>query len=253
MKKKEYSSGAIVLIYVRYLLPIFFFVVSLGMMRIDCLEYSTNSVPISTTELFNNAWSTVRYYLFSGNNTEATQKSFSEFVVVLLPVLVILFIIGAVSSIAVAFFAIRHISDPTRENDIARMWFITFIPNRIVACLLYSLTLPLLFLPRIMLLIYKNILQQEYTLKSNAAEPWIWGLVFVAITVILSIVCAESEKNIGIDVFKKREKRIIKEVEYNSVENDDPLNDEEIAKRAKQAEIIKMLLDKDNDHKNDLE
>lgn len=196
------------LIVVRYALPILFCCAMIGVFFIPCAQFSTadgTNSPISGAELFDNSWYHVREYLFSGGATEASQERFCQIMLGLLIALAILFALGAASTVIVAFFAFRFMADPERGlSDTARLWFVSVIPNRIVVCALQALTLPVLFLTRMMVPLYDKVMHTSVLLNVTSAEPWVYGLILFGVSVALSVVSAHFEKKLGLDVFKKR-------------------------------------------------
>ena len=256
-RKKKREIPAIV--YLRYVLPIIFCVLMIVVTFIPCLRYSTTggvNERISSAELFENSWDQVRDYLFSGGEKKPAEERFSQVMLVLLILLAVLFAIGVLSTVIVAYFAFRHISYPDRKNDVERMWFITIVPNRIAVCILQGLTLPLLFLSRMIAPLYDVIMNVDVLVDVNFPEPWVWGLILIAVSVVLSVVSAGIEKEAGVDVFKKRERTIVKTIEYESDDDEKPhyKTDEERMyadmqrrSREEQAERIRKLLNKDAD------
>ena len=253
-KIKRKKRLKLVFIYVRYILPILFCVLMISSTFIPCLQFSTTdgtNEPISSSELFVSSWNTVRNYLFSGEETKPEQESFAKILLVSLIVMTVLFVIGSLSAVIVAIFAIRYIAAPDSGDDIPRMWFISIVPNRIVSGILYSLTLPLLFLSRIIIPLFDGM-NIDVLLKVKAPEPWVFGLVGLALTVILSIITSYWEKDMGIDVFKRRKAKVtvIERKDLPKAEEKTRELDEETERYKKeQAERIRALFG-DNDNKD---
>ncbi len=204
-RKKKVSEGKCILIGIRYILPIAFAIASLAVMFIPCLQYSTtegtNDV-MSSAELFSQAWEYVREYLFSGGDTEGATEMFAWAMLIWLISTALLYVVGLISSVIVAICALRYVSYPDDKDQI-RLYFVTAIPNRIVVCVLYALTLPLLFLSRISIPFF-DMMDVDVLLNVTFLEPWGFGLIFLAITIILSVISAYFEKQLGRNVFKKR-------------------------------------------------
>lgn len=250
-----------ILIYARYVLPIVFCFAMIGTTFVPCLKYLTYAVdgtnaPISSADLFQSSWDTVRTYLFSGGETKPDEEKFAKILLVLLIVIVILFALGFISTVITAICAFRYMYAPDDGSDVIRMWFITIIPNRIVTCLLYALTLPLLFLSRMVIPLFDGM-DIEVLLKVSAPEPWVWGLIFFGITVALTIISSFFEKDMGLNVFKKRIPTVIVKEREDSDDGAfviEPKTEEERIEyearkreREEQNELIRKLLsNKDN-------
>ena len=111
-------------------------------------------------------------------------------------------------------------------------------------------------LSRMIAPLYDVIMNVDVLVDVNFPEPWVWGLILIAVSVVLSVVSAGIEKEAGVDVFKKRERTIVKTIEYESDDDEKPhyKTDEERMyadmqrrSREEQAERIRKLLNKDAD------
>jgi len=262
MSRKRSEGGILALVYIRYLLPIIMCAALIGVMFIPCLSYSTvegTQSEISAAELVENSWDQVRSYLFATSEREITQERFSWTVLILLPVLVLLFIVGSLSALAVAACALAYVSNWQFRKTEVGIWFITIIPNRIVACALHACVLPLMFYSRIIIPLYDKIMHVDVLLNVSFPEPWVWGLIAIALTVALSVISSYFEKKYDIDPFKKRVPPAVRVIDPEGDESDDseyvPKNEAERIyyeqqkkSREEQAELIRRLLSK-NDEK----
>ena len=264
MSKKSKKNAKIALIYIRYLLPVALCLLLVASTLIPCLSYSTiegTQKEISAAELMQNSWDQVRAYLFATADTEVTQERFSWTVIILLPVLTALFVVGIVSTVVTAVMALLYINNVEFRKSIERIRFITVIPNRVVACLLQILVFPLLFYSRLIIPLYDKIMHVDVLLNTSFPEPWVWGIAVIAVTVIMSVISANFEKELGIDPFKKIITPVISgdssEADEKGSEISEPVFKTEAERRyyenqkkarEEQAELIRKLLNK-NDEK----
>ncbi len=263
MKHTNNRNVKIAFIYIRYLLPILLCALLIGTLFIPCLSYSTvegTQKEISSAELFGNSWDQVRAYLFATSEREVTQERFSWTVLILLPILVLLFAVGVISAVIVAIVALMYINDHEFRKSNARIWFVTIIQNRIVSCILQGLILPLLFYPRMIILLYDKIMNIDVLLNVSFPEPWIWGLVFVAVIIIMSSVSCRFEQDMGVDPFKRIAPPIVRVIDRED-EDDEPADAEPVFKsdservyyeqqmraRREQEELIRRLLNKNDE------
>ena len=260
-KKRKSNDGYRALVYIRYILPIIFCIAIWCITFVPCLAFATGgnapAEPISLRELFGNSWENVRVYLFSGGEQSPALHGFSVKMLTVLIVFFVLFAVGFISTFVVAFSVFSFFS---KRNRRSRAWlaFITFIPNRIVVCILQGFTLPLLFLPRLVIPMYKTM-GEAVTLTTTGIEPMIWGIVFFAVSVVLSIVSSFVEKRIDLDAFD-RPKELSEETETDISEEDYTpsytrgrayVNDEADKKtKSEQEELIKTLLGNDKEENN---
>lgn len=263
-KKKNNNTAKMTLIYIRYLIPVALCLAVMGTLFIPCLQYSTvegTQSKISAAELMENSWDQVRAYLFATSEREITQERFSWTVLILLPLLILLFCIGVISSVAVAIGALRYINDIGYRKTDARIWFITILPNRIVVCILQLFILPMLFYSRLMVPLYAKILHMGILLNTSFPEPWVWGIIACAVIILLSIISARFEKELDADPFKKIAPPVIRVVDRDSEESEkkEPVFKDEAERiyyenqkraRDEQAERIKKLLNKNDEEEN---
>ena len=256
-RKNANKTWQTVFVYLRYILPPIFCVIALGTMFVTCLQYATvagHNAPLSSAELFSNSWEQVRDYLFSGGKVEAKQETFAYVMLAWLIISAALWIVGAFSTVVTAVFAVRYMNYPDDKDGIT-LGFIAAVPNRIVVCVLQGLTLPVLFLSRIIIPMY-GIMDVDVLLNVSAPEPWVWGLIFYGVSIVMSVISAVFEKNSGADLFKKRivrESRMPKvrdtdEGEYTSMFSTETDTDDRT--KEERAEMIRRLLNKDKDESN---
>ena len=249
-------------IYIRYLLPIVLCALLIGSMFISCLSFSTvegTQREISEAELLNNTWEQVRAYLFANNDKEVTQESFAWTALILIPILVLLFTVGVLSSVVVAVVAVMYINNPEFRKSDTRIWFITLLPNRIVACVLQALVLPLLFYSRIIILLYDKIMNVDVLLNLSFPEPWVWGLIAVLTVCVTSAVSAGFERELGCDTFKKIDPPIVKVIDPEDSQEEEKHEpqfkteseriyyENQMRAREEQAEYIRKLLNKNDE------
>lgn len=257
--RKNRDRWRIVLIHIRYLLPPFLCLMLVALMLIPNLRYSTASGTqgeVSLLELLDNSWYQVRQNLFGGGDITSLEESFSWLIIALIPILSFLFVSGVVSTFAVAVGALLYVNSREFRRTEGRVWFVTLIPNRVVALILQGLTLPLLFYSRMLIPIYRNVLKIDVLLNVSFPEVWVFGLVFLALTIALSVWSERYEKDMGVDSFKKITSPIVKVVDREGVDETprEPVFKTEAEReyyerqkqvREEQAALIKRLLNKD--------
>ena len=262
MNNNKIKNAKTAVIYVRYILPVALCLLLIGAMFISCLSYSTvegTQGEISEAELLSNTWEQTRTYLFGNSDREATQESFSWTAVILIPALVLLFAAGVLSSVIVAAGAILYINYPEFRKSDTRIWFVTFFPNRIIVCILQALVLPLLFYSRITILLYDKIMNVDVLLNVSFPEPWVWGLISVAMICALSAVSAKFERELGCDTFKKIDSPIVKVIDPEDSQEEEKHEpqfkteseriyyENQMRAREEQAEYIRKLLNKNDE------
>ena len=94
------------------------------------------------------------------------------------------------------------------------------MPNRAVLCIYSALTLPLLFIPRIMPLLYNSILNYHTELICQPFDMIIVHLVIFAITVATVFVSAAFERREGINLFARYKEEDVED-EPDEVEEQD--------------------------------
>ena len=195
------------LIYIRYIFPVALIVLSFLLMLVPCYSYTTADTgaqaSISLCELLDNARVEVCKYLFETTGSrDAGTMAFSRTVLGLLIGFSVLFATAAVASVYVLISAIRYFKNP-EDRSTARILFITFFPNRIVTFAVQALIFPMLAFPRIMVLLYENILQYHVTLSLSFPDPLILAFALYVASIVLSVMSASRETAQGMNPFSR--------------------------------------------------
>ena len=245
--KKNTQRG---FIYFRYLLPIFVAVIMMILGFVPCYRFVTADTgikqAISANELLSNSWDTVREYLFGNGEQVQVTADFAGTLFGMIIVFWLLFAIGVASAVYAAYVAFCFFSDGRRESK-RRILFVTLAPNRIVLSIYYLLTLPLLFLPKILPFLYDGILKYHVEL---ICEPFdiVWVDVALVIAVIAVIfVSAQYETTCEMNVFVRYrdiEKDDEYEEQYAELKDEDIFSEMDRKTREEQNERILRLLDR---------
>ncbi len=239
------------LVYLRYILPVASVCAIVALMFIPCYSYITADAgineAISLWELLGNSWNTAREYLFGSGEKLAVTTSFARTLLVLIGALLLLFVIGFVSTVYTAVTAFRYFSNGCRDSK-ATTLFITLVPNRAVLCIYHATVLPLLLLPRIMPLLYKNILSYYVELNTAPFDIVIIAAAVYAINVAVIAACSRLEVSVQMNIFKKRsvsDDCIISDEETETdIMTDEPYERMSQAEKREQTERIMRLLEK---------
>lgn len=240
-------------IYFRYILPIITPIISLVLMLVPCYRYATANEglrqPISAWTLIGNAWDTVREYLFGSAEKMQVTSDFAGTVLGMIMLFAVLFAIGFGFSVYTAVTAFRFFSDGCSESR-AKILFITLVPNRAVLCIYSALTLPLLFIPRIMPLLYNSILNYHTELICQPFDMIIVHLVIFAITVATVFVSAAFERREGINLFARYKEEDIEDEPDEAEEQDEEDAYTAVDRRAREEQnerILRLLGQSQND------
>ena len=240
-------------IYFRYILPIITPIISLVLMLVPCYRYATANEglrqPISAWTLIGNAWDTVREYLFGNAEKMQVTSDFAGTVLGMIMLFAVLFVIGFGFSVYTAVTAFRFFSDGCSESR-ARILFITLVPNRAVLCIYSALTLPLLFIPRIMPLLYNSILNYHTELICQPFDMIIVHLVIFAITVATVFVSAAFERREGINLFARYKEEDVEDEPDEVEEQDEEDAYTAVDRRAREEQnerILRLLGQSQND------
>lgn len=195
------------LIYVRYIFPVALIVLSFLLMLVPCYSYTTADTgaqaAISLCELLDNARVEVCKYIFETTGSrDAGTMAFSRTVLGLLIGFSVLFAVATAAAVYVLVSAIRYFKNPA-DRSTARILFITLFPNRIATFAVQALIFPLLAFPRIMVLLYENILQYHVTLSLSFPDPLILVCVLYVASIALSVVSASRETALGMNPFSR--------------------------------------------------
>ena len=240
-------------IYFRYILPIITPIISLVLMLVPCYRYATANEglrqPISAWTLIGNAWDTVREYLFGNAEKMQVTSDFAGTVLGMIMLFAVLFAIGFGFSVYTAVTAFRFFSDGCSESR-AKILFITLVPNRAVLCIYSALTLPLLFIPRIMPLLYNSILNYHTELICQPFDMIIVHLVIFAITVATVFVSAAFERREGINLFARYKEEDVEDEPDEAEEQDEEDAYTAVDRRAREEQnerILRLLGQSQND------
>ena len=205
MKKRT----RIKLIYIRYILPPVMLVLTLLSMLIPSYRYAIDGKldePLSPFKILSNGFDTARKVVFATTEQDAAELLFSQTAMAMIIAFWALFLIAfavAVYSAAVVLYYIKSDDEAAREKS--RTLFITLIPNRIVLCALQMLAVPLALFPYLLPYLYKSIWGQRIGMALVLVPD---ALIVVALTVVttvtLCILSSFCEKELDVDVFRKR-------------------------------------------------
>lgn len=248
------------LVYLRYILPVASVCAVVALMFIPCYSYITADTgineAISLWELLGNSWNTAREYLFGSGEKLAVTKSFARTLLVLISALLLLFVIGFASAVYTAVTAFRYFANGCRDGK-ATTLFITLVPNRTVLCIYHAMILPLFLLPRIMPMLYKNILSYYVELNAAPFDIAVIAAAVYAINVAVIAVGSRLEVSAQMNIFKKR--RASDDGVSSDTENgtdiitDDPYERMSQAEKREQTERIMRLLEKYRDGEDEEE
>lgn len=211
-KAKRKADKKRIFVYIRYLFPVFSLFVTVISMFIPCYLYTTSAgvsdKVYSLSGLVGAYWKPVCDTLFrSTGEIEPATLQFSKNFMIVFVIGVVLFTVAAISTVYVTVNAFKYFNDPKDKSN-SRMLFLTLTPNRIVVSVLQLLSLPLLFFPRYMVILFKNILHEPLTITLTFAEPIIIGVALYVICIILYFVSVSVERDVDMDPFKKHITRI---------------------------------------------
>lgn len=186
--KKSTRRG---LVYFRYILPVATAVGFFALMFIPCYRFITAdtgvNLPISLWELLGNAWETAKEYIFGNGDKLGVTLDFAKTLMCVVVALWTLFAVGAISAVYSAVTAFRYFGDADKQGRY-RILYLTLTVNRIVLCALHALMLPIFFLPRIMPLLYGDLLNYHVELVTSPFDMlWIAIALFAASCAVTAI------------------------------------------------------------------
>jgi hypothetical protein len=220
-KKKDQINKKHLWIYIRYLLPIIFILLTVVSLFIPCFLYTTvegvDDDVYSLMGVLSEYWDPVcNYAFFSVGDLNAATLKFSQTFIVSLIVFSVLFTVAAVSTVYVAVNVFRYFKN-NEEKGNSRILFLTLVPNRIVAFLWQLPCVPFLLFPRYVIYMFKTILGESATLTITFPEPIIiWGILYI-ISIVISIATASMESAQGMNPFAKKKVAI----DYDDEEDDE--------------------------------
>lgn len=206
--KKNQINKKHLWIYLRYLLPIIFILLTVVSLFIPCFLYTTvegvDDDVYSLMGVLSEYWDPVcNYAFFSVGDLNAATLKFSQTFIVSLVVCSVLFAVAVASTVYVAVNSFRYFKNKEDKRD-SRILFLTLVPNRIAAFLWQLPCIPLLMFPRYVIYMFKTILGETATLTLTFPEPIIiWGILYI-ISIVVSIATASMESAQRMNPFAKK-------------------------------------------------
>ncbi len=221
-------------------------IIMLLLMCIPCYSFVTADVglhkKISAFELISNSWETVREYLFGTAEQVQVTADFAGTVFGIIIILFLLFALGTVSAVYASVTAFRFFANGCKESK-SRILFITLVPNRAVLCIYYALILPLALFPRILPLIYENVLHYHVKLICEPFDTAIITFVLFAATVAVIFITSRAESLAEMNVFvkyKKQDAEELQDEEYEEIFSEENAY-ETLDRRAREEQNEKIL------------
>jgi len=219
-KKKNQINKKHLWIYIRYLLPIIFILLTFISLFIPCFLY-TNDEGVdddvySLMGVLNEYWDPVcNYAFFSVGDLDAATLKFSQTFIVSVIVCAALFVFSVAGTVYVAVNAFKYFKN-SEDRSNSRMLFLALVPNRIAAFLWQLTCIPLLLFPRYVIYMFRTILGETATLTLTFPEPIIiWGILYI-ISIVVSIITASMESAQGMNPFAKK----ITSVDYDDEDDE---------------------------------
>ncbi len=243
------------LIYTRYILPPVLMILMLATMFLPSYRYVMDGKledAVSPMTLLVNSYNNTRAALFGTDKVAAESILFSRNVLLTLGALVLVSVIGIASVIYACFVAMKYFKGSDEKSaERSRMIFMTFCPNRIVLCILNTLSVAVALFPYLTPFFYDQAYGVRVILTLTMPDTLIFACIAIVTVITLSIISAPLEKRLDADLFKKRkpfEKAENEQIEETEEENDSsvPTSDEIL----EQNERIRRLLSK-NKNGND--
>jgi multisubunit Na+/H+ antiporter MnhB subunit len=244
------------LIYVRYLLPPVLMLLTLAVMLIPAylfvVDGEVNAERVSALKLMSNSYEQARMALFGGEEQTEATLLFSRILLTLTVLLPLLFAIAFAAAVYSAVIALLYFNGSDEERtERYRTVFITLIPNRIFLSLLEALILPFCLFPYLMSSLYKWVFTMNVVMTLNAPDGLIVGGIVIALTVVLSVVCATWERQFDADIFKKRKAfEEEREEQYQSAftyREEERESEEDDAARERNERIRQLFSNQDGD------
>ena len=222
-KQKTQINKKHLWIYIRYLLPIIFILLTFISLFIPCFLYTTiegvDDDVYSLMGVLNEYWDPVcNYAFFSVGDLNAATLKFSQTFIISLVVFSVLFVFAVATTIYVAVNAFRYFKN-SEDRSNTRMLFLALVPNRIAAFLWQLPCIPLLLFPRYIIYMFKTILGETATLTLVFPEPIIiWGILYI-ISIVVSIVTSSMESAQGMNPFAKKVVSVVYDDEDEETDN----------------------------------
>ena len=245
MKKRS----RIKFVYARYILPPILMLLTFLSMLIPSYRYVTNGTlgeAVSALKLIVDNFASSRQVVFATTAQDAVHLLFSRTAMMLIMAFCLLFLLSFAVSVYSCVVALRYFSsddEPAKEKS--RTLFVTFVPNRIVLCVLYALCIPITLFPYILPALCDKIYSQYIGMALVAPDALTVACISVLAMVALCIVSAFPERALDIDLFKKRKA-------FEGSEDEERAVDEsEESSSSEQNEMVRrILLGKENIEEN---
>ena len=244
------KHSRIKLIYTRYILPPVLLLLTFLTMLIPSYRYVTDGKlgeAVSPLKLLATNFDSARKVVFAATEQNAANLLFSRTALALIILFWLMFFIAFAVSLYSLWIWLLCASDKdgsTKEKS--RTLFVTLIPNRIILCALYALSLPIMLFPYLLPSLCESIYSQRVGMALIAPDALIAAALCFIATVVLCIVSATSERTLGFDVFKKRKAFETSESDYT-----DSIPDTENADEEQNEMIRRILLGKENNENNE--
>ncbi len=241
-------------IYFRYALPLILAAVLVVLMLLPTYRFITADTGVGETvslgELLSNSFATAREYIFKSGEKAVPTMDFSVTLLVCVCLMWLLFFIGVISAIFEAYEMVMLCRGIRTSRS--RILFVTLSVNRGFLCIWHALMLPIFLLPRIMPLLYGEILAYRVELVCAPFDMLWVALVLYALTAAVIFVSKKYERLEELDIYRLPEKKIevMKENTEEEIQEDEPEDEYEAMMRrarAEQAESILRLLNKNGD------
>ncbi len=250
--KKTVRKG---FIYFRYALPLVLAAVLVILMLFPVYRFVTTDAgvgdAISLLELLGNAFSDTREYIFKSGDKAVPTMDFSVTLFAVVICAWVLFFVGVIF----AFLALYVMLEMNSKKNISRMriMLVTLTVNRVGICIWQALMLPIFLVPKIMPLLYENILAYRVELICEPFDMLWAALALYALTAAVIFMSKKYESLSELNIYRLTEIEVQTHDGYSEEiesEGDEPIDAyEAMVRRAReeQTERILKLLNKDKD------
>ena len=227
--KKRYHTT----IYVRYILPFIAHITTAILAFFPFVRFTLGSdvrQKMSLLTLIRNIWKEARLYLFSANTEKVAEGVlFYRTVFVVLILLSLLYLISLATTVFTVWSAIVHFKSNDRDTALkTKNLYLTFIPNRIVMLFLYLFALPILFMPQILVSLYRNILMYAVSVTSTAMLVPIVYIVLFLLPAIFTVISKKYEMRANVNIFSKAKNSPQQEQNDESSEREKERNEQKV-------------------------
>ena len=243
-------------VYFRYVYPAISIFLIFLFLFIPCFSFVTSSGEndaVSVAELSKNAWQWSAQCLFgSGVEQTAGNISFSQTAMILVALFYLCFAIAAVTAVYLLITACLCFNKKSGWEK-NRAVFLTFFFGRSVTIILQGLSLVIFIFPRILPLLYLNLLNMYVEVRLSFIDPMILALVVYLVGTVLSVVSVKWERRLGMDIFSSASvgAGVQKEPAIATTPKEESAFDKMSREaREEQMERILKLLNKDDENKN---